>query len=1491
MGNHMRKRLLGEDDEGERENKRIMTGGKTLSSSTSTTTTSASYDDCPVTFNHAIIDDDDSTDSGIDRLRKQLYHDLEPQGQRFFIPFLTTTDLLQLSASSKGLLRYRYYLSRVKIVSPCPVGEDEGDTIGEVPTFLTKQNDELQCLSFDDPSVLSALDILAIEGCGCKVKVLEVLSATAFGHWTHQMLSRVMTKGLIGVKELKVTTSSIPSVMFALALGACPDLTRLHILQDQQLLRQHAAALSDTIVKGKFPNLQELIIDPPFKSPSSFHRIVQALQGEKCPNLMCIKVHRCNLDPSCGQALGGVLVSGGCRQLRRLDLSYNRRLGDAGMVPIIAALRNGSCLDLTHLIIPNVGLGDTGATALGGALSSGFLPCLQWLDISGSDCGTGEGLTVMFQGLASCLCLDVRYLNLESVGMRGSDGLVLGRALRDGACPNLEVLSLVRNPLDGEAVASIIDGMQAGGYRNLKRLYLADTGKGRDTATALTRALSKGLKCPDLDGLVIESPLTTASSFIPIAEALLTTSHPCLTKIHLSDCGLDSGCGKALGHALLSGSCIQLRHLDISHNSGLQDEGLLSIMKGLQAGCCPVLKSLTLADVGMGEAAATALGNVIVSGLLPYLTWLDIHESQCGKGLTRILQGLEQGCCPQLCHLDLESTMMDLEHALLLGEILEAGRCPEISNVKLANNDLGGIGVASIINSLEKAERCPKLNQMSLAMTTNTLCLVRSNPEKYYCALRLMGDSGLLCHGLQELVIKGHLTSHSVFEGLAKTLEEGACPDMTTLTLSACGLCSAFGRALGRAMRSGNLKRLKKLDLSHNGSLGSEGIQPIMEALQAGSCPDLTHLVIEGVGMRDTGFMALGHALSSGSIPHLQWLDLQGSPHKSCRGAGQGLVEVLHGLFSGHCHELRHLNLKSTVIKAEHTRVLNEALRAGTCPKLEELNLGINPLGDSGVSSVIESVEKGRCPKLKRLYLASTGMGPEGSNALVRSLVSGVTYPDLHELIIKSPLAVPGAFTPIAATIQAGVYSDLTRIKLSNCDVDGRALGDALRSGHCTKLKSLELRHCTGLQEDEGIVHIIEGLQGRTCPELTYLVFEDVGMGEAAATALGNIMWSGCLAKLHLLDINGCDGGIGLIHIMQGIKGGGCPDLRDLNLESTVMDFEDGRLLGEALGAGTCPKLEVLRLANNDLRDCGVGYLLDGLEAGGCPVIQRLYLANTGLGPTGICRLARVLSTGLLIDERCTVLTCPDLHELIIESSFDSPSSDFNLITEAIFVGAWPSPTTIKLSSCGLDDPVCGVALRNVLSSDRCAQLQSLEIRHNSGLGDQGILRIIEALQAETWPHLTRITLVDVGMGEAAATALGDVIISGSLPNLQWLDIQGAQCGTGLTRILQGIRREGCPQLRNLNLESTMMNVEHGRLLGDTLRSGSCPKLEELRIANNSQLGATGVGYVIDGVKGRGCPELKRLYLANTGIGPEGAEALRSTSSSSSLSSLQLLHR
>lgn len=69
--------------------------------------------------------------------------------------------------------------------------------------------------------------------------------------------------------------------------------------------------------------------------------IITALQAGRCPALTSLHMTKCQLSVKEGQELGKFLCSQACPKLQELLLDDNPDLGEEGLRPILAAVKDG----------------------------------------------------------------------------------------------------------------------------------------------------------------------------------------------------------------------------------------------------------------------------------------------------------------------------------------------------------------------------------------------------------------------------------------------------------------------------------------------------------------------------------------------------------------------------------------------------------------------------------------------------------------------------------------------------------------------------------------------------------------------------------------------------------------------------------------------------------------------------------------------------------------------------------------------------------------------------------------------------------------------------------------------------------------------------------------------------------------------------------------------------------------------------------------------
>ena len=373
-----------------------------------------------------------------------IRHDVEPDGQRIILNFLSTTDRLRLSECSKSLLQYRNHLFNIKVVR--------------------------------HPSATRGLEKALI-----------------------RLLSQQVSLLCLRVVHALV----LPSVLEAMRLGWLKGLKSLDL--SQILVKDNdAAALETALVKGGCPQLEELHVR--FFVDGVVTHVMSALSLGACPSIRQLKLHKqlTTYDASRStplpvrgdgrkyrQSFGAALKSGYCQRLQELDL-IGIWLDDEGMRAFAQALQQGACVDLHALSLAGCAMGPAGVASLGEALGAGSCPRLELLNLSSTDFMGGTIISVA-NALAAGGCRALQHLEFQRAGMRVNEGRALARALASGKCTSLRRLNISLNKHVGdEAVSEIVRALGSGVCPHLEELRLDNTGMGREGAQALVKEMKEG---------------------------------------------------------------------------------------------------------------------------------------------------------------------------------------------------------------------------------------------------------------------------------------------------------------------------------------------------------------------------------------------------------------------------------------------------------------------------------------------------------------------------------------------------------------------------------------------------------------------------------------------------------------------------------------------------------------------------------------------------------------------------------------------------------------------------------------------------------------------------------------------------------------------------------------------------------------------------------------------------------------------------------------
>ncbi|XP_078251068.1 NACHT, LRR and PYD domains-containing protein 3-like [Rhinoraja longicauda] len=233
-----------------------------------------------------------------------------------------------------------------------------------------------------------------------------------------------------------------------------------------------------------------------------------------CDTIKHLDLWNCRIQCEGLQRLGPVL-----HKCQHLGLGYND-LGDSGVKPVSAALRNPDC-KIQRLWLGRVGLTHSGAEDLASALSTN--PSLTELDLSLNKLGD-SGVKLVSAALGNPDC-KIQRLWLRTVGLTDSGAEDLASALSTN--PSLTELHLSDNKL-GDSGVKLVSAALRNTNCKIQRLGLDGVGLTDSGAEDLVSALSTNPSLTELN--LINNSLTDRS--VPSLRSLILAL-PCLEWIRL----------------------------------------------------------------------------------------------------------------------------------------------------------------------------------------------------------------------------------------------------------------------------------------------------------------------------------------------------------------------------------------------------------------------------------------------------------------------------------------------------------------------------------------------------------------------------------------------------------------------------------------------------------------------------------------------------------------------------------------------------------------------------------------------------------------------------------------------------------------------------------------------------------------------------------------------------------------------------------------------
>jgi len=245
--------------------------------------------------------------------------------------------------------------------------------------------------------------------------------------------------------------------------------------------------------------------------------------------------------------------------------------------------------------------------------------------------------------------------------------------------------------------------------------------------------------------------------------------------------------------------------------------------------------------------------------------------------------------------------------------------------------------------------------------------------------------------------------------------------------------------------------------------------------------------------------------------------------------------------------------------------------------------------------------------------------------------------------------------------------------------------------------------------------------------------------------------------------------------------------LKMLSFAGVVMEKEDMASLSRLMVRGGLRHLEELNLSGvigASKQQAGVGrkrlglmYIMEALSHGACPLLHRLDLS----------------------------------HNDAIDRSRGGMGLGF--ICQALQSGYTPHLHYLHLSSCGLS-AIDGIDLANLLWSNACPQLETLDLAGNYSLGDHGLIPLLEVLEEGHCPNIRSLSLDHTGMTVMGGVALIHALSSSGCQHLQHLHLHHALTDRlSSLAVIKLVTQGRLPSLQSLDLLDTHIDEEHHHLL------------------------------------------------------------------------------
>jgi hypothetical protein len=411
-------------------------------------------------------------------------------------PFLTTRDLLSLSATATWLRPYRSLLRDIKINA----------WRDDVAPAVLKGLRHLHTLHVGSAEMLGplAVSLLGEKGASPGVTLRRLILEWEEEHPARpsggvgglDRFAAWLRNGCPLLEEVDMShakLSDVDTMYLFFSLEGCPELRCLHSPGGSSVF-----TIAAVLEEGMCPKRQQLTVSSLEVLDYSHQRLAEALRA--CPRPALRDLHLISL--KVGPDFGDAFRSGGCPGLKVLTLE-SPFFEEGGAVALLEALGEGACPDLTVLAIEKTGLGPQGARALARAMQDGGLVRLEELRLAGARL-TSEEAVALGEALGEGVCPDLTVLELQDSGLGPQGARALAQAMRAGYLSWLEELRLSKNKILDEGVVALAEALGEGACPRLRELHLAEVGMDNEGHLALARAMSVGglpsLERSDLSG-------------------------------------------------------------------------------------------------------------------------------------------------------------------------------------------------------------------------------------------------------------------------------------------------------------------------------------------------------------------------------------------------------------------------------------------------------------------------------------------------------------------------------------------------------------------------------------------------------------------------------------------------------------------------------------------------------------------------------------------------------------------------------------------------------------------------------------------------------------------------------------------------------------------------------------------------------------------------------------------------------------------------------